>query len=123
MKVSECKLIEPVSCAETATITEVARMIAQKNTRYVIVTKNDQPIGIISVVDIVTRVVAQGKDPSGVKAADVMTKPLDIIDGQTSLEEAYVYMIKKNVFSMPITNNGKLIGVLPFSQSYLKSKQ
>lgn len=122
MNVSECTLQDAISCEEHASITEVARIIADKHTRHVIVTKNEQPVGIISVVDIVTRVVAQKKDPSTMTAKEIMTSPLEAVDVATPLEKAYLHMIQKNLFSVPVTKGGKLVGMLPFSQSHLKSK-
>lgn len=122
MNISQCSLQQAVSCNETATVTEVAQLMAKTGSRQVIVTSKEQPVGIISVTDIATRVVAQKKNPEKTKVKEVMTTPLICLDAETPVEKAYLHMIQKNTFSIPITKQGKLAGILPFSKSLGQNK-
>jgi len=114
-KIMECKLIQPVMVEKKDTIVTVAQKMVAEKVKHVIVVENQMPVGIVSMHDIVTRLVAQDKDARVVTAADIMTHPIDSLEESMSIEHAFMHMVKKNVFFMPITREGKLVGLLPFS--------
>lgn len=122
MNVGSCKLIAPITCKDTDAAKDVAQLFKQKTSRHIIVTKEGKPVGIISPFDIVTRLVAEGKNPATTKASDIMTSPIETAAAETEVERVYVRMIEKNILSIPITSQGKIIGVLPFSPSLMKGK-
>ncbi len=121
MNIGTCSLQKPVSCASTASIVNIAQTLSTQGCRQILVVEKDKPVGIISMTDIVARVVAAKKDPSKTKAKDIMTQPIHSLDAETPLEKAYLFMIQKNLFSLPVTKQGKLVGILPFSQSLGKN--
>lgn len=120
MKIDENRLIKPVTCYAEISVTDVAQVILKSGSRQVIVLNNEKPVGIISATDIATRVVALKKDPEKLKASDIMTIPITTVDIETPLEKAFLIMIQRNAFSIPITRQEKLIGLLQFSQNYIK---
>ncbi len=117
MQIDENKLTKPVTCLANISVTEVAQIILKAGSRQIIVLDNEKPVGLISATDIATRVVALKKDPEKLKAREIMTSPITTVDVETPLEKAFLIMIQKNTFSIPITKNEKLIGVLQFSQN------
>lgn len=120
MKIDENKLTKPVTCYSDISVTDVAQTILKSGSRQIIVLNNEKPVGIISATDIATRVVALKKDPEKLKAADIMTVPITTVDIETPLEKAFLIMIQRNAFSIPVTKQEKLMGLLQFSQHYLK---
>ena len=122
MNIGTCSLQKPLSCVSTASIIDVAQSLCTKECRQILVVENDMPIGIISTTDIVARVVAVKKDPSKTKAKEIMTQPIHSLDAETPVEKAYLFMIQKNLFSVPVTKQGKLVGILPFSKSLGQNK-
>ncbi len=122
MNIETCSLQKPLSCLSTASIVEVAQALCTKECRQILVVEKDAPVGIISTTDIVARVVAAKKDPSKTQAKDIMTQPIHSLDAATSVEKAYLFMIQKNLFSIPVTKQGKLVGILPFSKSLGQNK-
>jgi len=112
MKISSCKLHEVLSCDEETNIVEVAKKLRIKRERHLIVTDKGKPIGIISTTDISNRVVAEGKDPKKVKAKEVMTAKIISKDINEPITQAYIEMVRENLVSCPITEKGKLKGIL-----------
>ncbi len=115
-------LHDVVVCKEDDTLLEVSRILRDTQSRHlIVVNKNLSPMGIISTVDINNRIVAEEKDPKKIKAKEMMTKPIASVDINTSYQEAYEKMIAKGTYSLPVTEKGKLIGMLDFNLLFKKA--
>ena len=115
------ELQDAVFCKEKDTILEVSKILRDTQSRHIIiVNENLKPVGIISTVDINNRVVAEGKNASSLKALDIMTKPIETVEVSSTCEEAYQKMVSKGTYSIPVTENGSLIGSLSFSKLFGK---
>jgi len=115
--IKKIKLLSVVTVKLEDTAVTVAKKLHDFQERRIFVLDGKKgPVGIISIVDINDRVVAKGKDPSKIKAKDIMSYPLKLIfDINTSLEEAKKMMIHNNNYYVPIVNKGKLIGLANYS--------
>ena len=112
---------DAVFCKEKDTVLEVSKILRDTQSRHIIiVNENLKPVGIISTVDINNRVVAEGKNASSLKALDIMTKPIETVELDSDYNEAYRKMIGKGTYSIPVTKDGKLIGLLGFNQLFSK---
>lgn len=115
------KLDDAVICKKDDSSLEVSRIMRDTQTRHVIVVDNGlQPLGIISAFDINNRVVAEEKDAKNVKAVDIMTKPIESVDIKMSYDEAYRKMIDLSVYTIPVIDEGKLVGILDFNFLFKK---
>jgi len=114
MKVENCEIKdEYVSCTKETPISEVARLMVNRHVDSVIVTENNRPVGVISVYDIVTRVVANGRDVNVTKAGDVMTTPIEVAKIDEDLIGVAKKMTSKRLFAIPVVNKvGELLGVV-----------
>jgi len=112
MKVKDCELKETISCNKNESILAIAKLLKEKEHRHIIVTEDEKPIGIISTTDINNRVVAEDKDPKKTQAEEIMISEILVKDVDDELLPTYIDMIKKNIFSCPVTENGKLKGML-----------
>lgn len=117
MNVSECDIVVAVSCEKGTSLIEVAKIMKEEKHRHVIITNDEKPVGIISPVDIVNKVVAEGKDYKDLKAEDIMTAPIETVDVSAELSEAYFKMASRNTFSCPVTEDGKLKGILLLNEA------
>jgi len=120
MRIKDCRLKEVLSCDKYENIVEVAKTLKEKRLRHIIVIDKKKPIGIISTTDICNRLVAENKNPMKVKAEEIMTAPILTKDLDENLTQAYIEMIKENIFSVPITENGKLKGTLELKDAMEK---
>ena len=114
-------LQDVVICRKNDTILEVARILRDTKSRHLIVVdENEKPLGIISTVDINNRVIAEELNIKETTAEDVMTKKIEVVDVNESYDNAYKKMNDKGTYSIPVVEDGKLIGALSFNQLFYK---
>jgi CBS domain-containing protein len=73
--------------------------------------ENGKVIGVVTELDLLKQVRA-GKDFEKITADDIMTKEPLTVDVNTSLRDALTIMIEKNIIRIPVTDNGRLVGVI-----------
>ena len=66
---------DPACCSPSTTLDQVAKMMIQNNCGEIpIVDSSSRPIGVVTDRDIVCRVVAEGKNPTGYTVESCMTR-------------------------------------------------
>ena len=89
------------------------KMKKNKRLNHVIILDNKKPVGIVSVRDIVERVVAEEKDIKKTKVSDIMTSPIVAIKENQDLKEIADMMIKNSFLSLPVVNKtDEFLGVV-----------
>jgi CBS domain-containing protein len=73
--------------------------------------ENGKVIGVVTELDLLKQVRA-GKDFEKITADDVMTKEPLTVDVTASLKDALTIMIEKNIIRIPVTDEGRLVGVI-----------
>ena len=123
MQIKNCVLIEPFICNESNTIVEVAKKLRETTLRHIfVVNDTSYPSGIISVLDINNRVVAEGKNPEQLTARDIMSKPVDVISLEDDVAKVTEEMINKSRVMNPVVNEeNKIVGIITLQQ-LLKNK-
>jgi len=99
-----------------AEVDETLEQVASKMEKYhigsVVVTKNGQPVGIITKRDIIDKVVARDLRPSTVRAGDIMSSPLHTIDPDVLIDEALRKMNKLRVSRLVVVYKNKITGIV-----------
>jgi len=117
MKIKDCILIEAFKCKEDESIIEVAKKLRKITLRHIFVVDNKEfPTGIISVVDMNNRVIAEGKNPKDLKAKDIMSRPIEVYDINETVEEAYKKMAEKKRVMGAVVKDSKMIGIVTIHQ-------
>ncbi len=93
-------------------VREAAKMIAEGEHAYIIVTEKGTPKGMIASRDIVAKVVATSKDLDKMMVADVMSTPLVTVDPDEDLIKASEMMAKQNVRRLAVIKSGIIYGVI-----------
>ncbi len=101
-------------------IREVVATMNKFNIGSIIVVQGDRPVGIITERDILRRMIEPCLAPESLTARQVMTSPLVVIDENASIEEAAKLMARKKVKKLPVMNNGKLMGIVTYTDIALK---
>ena len=102
-----------VTAAATMTVAEAARAMRVKNVGTVVVVNAGRPIGVLTDRDIVTDVVAQGKDPDAVRLNDVMRKRPAVIGADEGIFDAVRAFAKTGVRRLPVVaKDGKMVGII-----------
>ncbi len=89
----------------------VERMNAQVIGCLVVLEKGHYA-GILTERDVLVRVVAKALNPEKMFVGQVMSKPLTVVDPETSLEETIKLMLEKQVKKLPVIKDEKLMGLI-----------
>jgi len=81
----------PQCCSGETTLNDVANLMLEADCGEIPVTDgSNRLIGVITDRDIVCRVVAKGKNPASVTAAECMSEPVVVVNEDTSLEDVLI---------------------------------
>jgi CBS domain-containing protein len=96
---------------------EVMKIMATRKIRSVLVKPKDVDDipGVITVRDLVYKVIAKDLDPKEIKAADIATKPLIYVTKGIRIEYATKLMDALNINRVFIKNEEEIVGVVALS--------
>lgn len=102
-----------LTISPAATILKAAQYMNEFKIGCLLVLKDDRLVGLLSERDILTRVVAQRKDPATSHVEDIMTTDLVVCHEHTSVDEARGVMKNRRIRHLPVVNDeGGLIGLV-----------
>jgi CBS domain-containing protein len=71
------------------------------------------PVGLVTDRDLVVDVLARGRDPSQVRAVDIMCAELETVIDSELIYDAIWHMRKRQILRLPVVDaHGALVGVL-----------
>ncbi len=111
----EIRLVRPDTSAQ-----EIVATLNKFNIGSVIIVQKDKPIGIVTVRDVMNRLVEQYLAPKLLTARQMMTSPMTTIGVEATVEEAAKLMAQKNVKTLPVMDKDKLVGVVSFTDIAFK---
>jgi CBS domain-containing protein len=106
MKISEI-MNKIVAVEDNLSLKEAAKIMSDKDIGSLIFLKDDEVAGIVTEKDIKDNVNNLGIKISSFKPAQVIT-----IEQSESLEEAAEVMAKNKIKRLPVTDEGKLVGII-----------
>ncbi len=113
MLVKQLMRKELVTISPQATIHDAASKMKEQNVGSVLVVDEGRKLkGILTDRDIALYAAADSKDPRSVHAYDIMTPDPITVDADTDVDSAVRIMNRANVRRLPVTENGKLAGIL-----------
>jgi CBS domain-containing protein len=95
-----------------ATLKEAACLMRNDRIGSLLVTRNDDHVGMLSETDLVRRGIAEGLDPDKAIVEGIMSSPIITIDIEKTAEEANAVMSEQGIRHLAITNEGKIVGIL-----------
>lgn len=101
------RVLEPGVSAQ-----EVAALLAKPNVESALVVDGERLLGCITTVAIVAAV-AEGRDLRSLTAGDLCDPNVTTVGPETTLEEALHLMAEQGLERIAVTEDGRLLGVLP----------
>ncbi|MFT2099026.1 DUF294 nucleotidyltransferase-like domain-containing protein [Marinomonas sp. 2405UD66-6] len=101
----------PISIQMDSDIRMAAQTMSEHRVSSLLITDNDELIGIVTDRDLRTRAVAQGLAYETPVSA-IMTRDPIVMDSRDYASEAVLKMMERNVHHIPIMKNGRPIGVV-----------
>ena len=131
--VADAMSVKPVVVKPELDVAHCTKVMLNKKVGSLLVVKDRKLVGIMTEKDIVSKVVAKGKDPKKLKVQDVMTTRLITVAPDTDILEATKLMKKKDIRRLPVVaKDGELIGMMtvkdmlkiqPHLYGYLREKR
>lgn len=105
----DVNVIEPEESAATAAVRMRERCVGT----LVVLDANQMPAGIVTDRDLVTRVMAAGKDPARLKVAEIITRPVETVREDAPIEDVLLRMRGARIRRMLVVDeSGRLAGVV-----------
>ena len=111
----DVRVVRPDTSAQ-----EIAATLNKLNIDSVVVVQKDKPVGIVTVRDVMRRLVEEYLAPRTLTAREMMTSPLTTINVEATVDEAAKLMAKKNVKTLPVIDKDKMVGVVSFTDIAFK---
>lgn len=112
MKVSEKMTKNPVTIESSATAKEAADKMKEENIGTVLVTDKGRLKGIVVDRQIITKVIAEGKDPAKVKVSEFMTESPVTTSPDMDIEDASRIIGEKGYRRVPVVEDEKPVGII-----------
>lgn len=93
-------------------VSEAALMLEREQAPCLLVKDTDARFGVMTPHDIVKKVVAQGLEPHEVEVRAIMTRPVQFIEYDETLEEAATVMVATGASVLIVTKQNQPVGVL-----------
>src|SRR5881392_3812064 len=93
-------------------LAEAAEVMKGEDVGSVPVVQEGRLAGIVTDRDIVTRAVAERRDPQTVKVDEVASRELVTVEPEQDLDEALALMARHQVRRLPVVEEGQLVGIL-----------
>jgi CBS domain-containing protein len=102
----------PVACAATAPLREALQRMADAKVRTIIVVdRDDAPVGMFTLFDLLRRVVLPER-PLATPVSEVMSTPIVTLPASVSAYEALHVMAERGIRQIVVVENGRLHGVI-----------
>ena len=101
-----------LSLSAGSTVFEGAKAMQGSRHGFVVIGAPNRPEGIVTEWDILSKVVAEGRDPSKVTLGDIMSKELVTVDADAGLSTVSQMMTEKGVRRLLVKQGGEVVGVI-----------
>jgi CBS domain-containing protein len=105
---------DPACCTPNMSIDQVAKLMVQNDCGEIpVIDTADQPIGVITDRDIVCRVVADGRNPTGHTVEHYMSQPVVTVRDDAPLDDVLSTMEKHQIRRVPVVDeHGCCTGII-----------
>ena len=96
----------------TASVFEAASLMEQKNIGALLVLEGERIAGIVTERDLARKMVLADRSPRQTPVRDIMHSPVQCVHPRHTNEECMALMTQKRLRHLPVTDDGKLIGLV-----------
>jgi len=115
LKVHDVMTRNVVTIPPEDSVEKAARVMVNFGISSLIVESGKQVLGIITERDVLTRVVASGRNPRDVKVSDIMTSSMIVANQEMPIIQANETMLKNRIKKLPVVdkkNSSKVLGII-----------
>jgi CBS domain-containing protein len=111
-KVRDAMVPEPRTLSGDSPAQEAGELLSRPEVRAVFVCADEQLMGVVTRGTLVRDVVAAGRDPTKTPVGEIAEPPRHTLDPELPLDEAFRFLEDNDLERVPVTENGRLVGVL-----------
>jgi len=91
---------------------DAAKMLSEKKISFLVVQKDNNPIGVITERDIVQKISSLDEKPSEFLLKDIMTQKFKWVNPEEDIENAIQKMLNNNIRRLLVLDDKKLVGII-----------
>ncbi|HDR27776.1 CBS domain-containing protein, partial [Rhodovulum sp.] len=111
LRVADLMTPTPITCPVGSRVSDVARIMRDKNISSVMVMEGETLAGIVTVRDLTNKVLAEGLD-GATPATQVMTRDLITIPPDALGLDALMTLADNNISHLPVAEAGRVVGLI-----------
>jgi CBS domain-containing protein len=111
-KVRDAMVPEPRTLRGNSPAQEAGELLSRPKVRAVFVCEDDRLVGVVTRGTLVRDVVAAGRDPRTTPVREIAEPPRHTLDPELPLDEAFRFLEDEDLERVPVTEEGRLVGVL-----------
>jgi CBS domain-containing protein len=119
-RVRDGMIPEPQTLDAAASAQEAGQHLVEPEIRAVFVSDDQRLVGVVTRKTLVREVVAAGRDPRETRLGEIAEQPHWTLDSELPLDEAFRLLEEWDAERVPVTENGRLVGVI--SRSVLRRR-
>lgn len=106
------------------TALDASVILRDKEISFLVIIKDEKPIGVVSERDIVRKIAAEDRTASSISLDVIMSKKFRWVNADTLIEDAVQKMINNNIRRLIVLENENLVGVITQTNlaEFLRSK-
>ena len=109
--VEEYTTPNPLTASETASATELERLMKDHGIRHIPIVRGAEVVGIVSERDLKVVTGLRLVEKESVHAADIMVRDPVSVDASTRIEEVAFEMSSRKIGSVLVTDGDQLLGI------------
>ena len=111
-RVRDAMVPDPRTLSGDSPAQEAGELLSRPEVRAVFVREGEALAGVVTRGTLVRDVVAAGRDPSGTAVREIAEPPRHTLDPELPLDEAFRFLEEEDLERVPVTEQGRLVGVL-----------
>ena len=111
-RVRDAMVPEPRTLRGDSPAQEAGELLSRPQVRAVFVCEGDKLVGVVTRGTLVRDVVAAGRDPRTTPVREIAEPPRHTLDPELPLDEAFQFLEDEDLERVPVTEEGRLVGVL-----------
>jgi len=111
----QSKPVGLITTKPDVSVQDAVALMEDKHIHSLLVYENERLVGIISSSDYTKKIVASGLDAATSKVGDIMSRHVTTISPQASIMESMQVMASHGFHHLPVEEDGKVIGMVSWS--------
>jgi CBS domain-containing protein len=111
-QILEQKGYEVLTIDPGASVYSAIEIMADNGIGALMVMENNRPVGLISERDYARKVILKGRSSRDTEVREVMATHVYCIHPEQTVEECMALMTEKRVRHLPVTEDGRLLGIV-----------